>query len=655
MTPSLALPACVPLALVTAISLCFAAPALAQNSNEAVPAVFVTGVRFTSDPQLLPIGATVITGEQIRSAGATDVNQAIRKIGGVYGRQSLDASPDFALDLRGFGANSSQNLVVVVDGVRISENELGGAVLANIPVESVERIEIIRGGSSVLFGEGATGGVIQIVTKRPAKGGLRGSVGVEAGQFGLRNGRASLAQSFDGFSYDVAAGDERTDNDRANNRFKQTSFSGGVQWNWRGGRAGLRLESARQDARFAGSLTLAQFEADPHQATTPKDFGTLDLDRVKAYVEQRFGSTDVAAELAHRQRKVAASYYSSYGLYQLAYSGDQTQFSPRLRHLDHFDGMLNEIVTGIDLMRWSRLTDSASSKADASQKSKAVYLRDELKWDSAHDARVSLGVRRELFDKNSFDPVPYTSATYHATQAQNAWEAQSSYRFDPLVELYVKAGQSYRVANADENSYTNTANVALKAQTSHDLELGAAFGDSVNNVNARLFRHRLVNEIFYDPTAGYGANVNLDPTRRQGLEVDTSARIDAAWRLVGHLQHVSAQFTAGPNAGREMVLVPKNVVTARLAWAEAGQSADLGAQWVASQRYGSDFTNTCGARIPSYVTLDARYGYKIGAWEFAATGLNLADKHYFSNAFGCKAGIYPSDGRQLKLSARYDF
>jgi len=104
------------------------------------------------------------------------------------------------------------------------------------------------------------------------------------------------------------------------------------------------------------------------------------------------------------------------------------------------------------------------------------------------------------------------------------------------------------------------------------------------------------------------------------------------------------------------VLVPKNVVTARLAWVPGnGQSADVGAQWVDSQRYGDDFANGCAARIPSYATFDARYAIKLGRWEVAATGLNLADRHYFSNAFSCRAGIYPSDGRQVKLSARYDF
>ena len=129
-----------------------------------------------------------------------------------------------------------------------------------------------------------------------------------------------------------------------------------------------------------------------------------------------------------------------------------------------------------------------------------------------------------------------------------------------------------------------------------------------------------------------------------------------AERLSGQLQHVNARFTDGPNAGREIVLVPKNVITSRLSWNPAGgHSADLGVQWVSSQRYGSDFTNTCGARMPSYVTFDGRYARQMGPWEFALSGMNLADKQHFSNAFGCRSGIYPSDGRQLKLSARYDF
>jgi iron complex outermembrane receptor protein len=646
-----------PLALVSAVSLCFCASAAAQDG--AMPTVQVIGARFASAPQLAPIGATVITSDEIRRAGVADVNQAIRKIGGVYGRQSLDAGPDFALDLRGFGSNSSENMVIMLDGVRMNENELTSPVLSAIPIETVERIEIIRGGSAVLFGEGATGGVIQIVTKRPGKESGRGSLRAEVGQFHQHDVRASAAQSWDGVSLDAAIANQGSDNYRANSSFRQSAISAGAQWLLGTGRLGVRVDSARQDSRFPGSLTLAQFLADPRQTKTPGDFGSQDSDRVTAFAEQRVGGVELAAELSHREKNVKANYVFNFGggdmISKLAYDSAQSQFSPRLRHLSQSAGMLNELVGGIDLIRWKRVTTADFSKADARQDSKAIYLRDEIRWDAAHNGRLSVGARHEIFDKDYVDPLSFTPAPEHSSQAQNAWEAQGSYSLSPGVTAHAKVGQSYRMPNADENSFRVSAAV-LKAQTSRDLEAGVTFDGAGAQVSARAFRHNLTNEIFFDPTISFGTNTNLDPTRRQGVEIDAQARLAAGWTASGHLQHVNATFTAGPNAGREMVLVPKNVVSARLSWVPSnGHSIDIGSQWVDSQRYGSDFTNTCAARIPSYTTIDARYARTIGKWELAMAGLNLADKQYFSNAFGCQAGIYPSDGRQLKLSARYDF
>lgn len=642
-----------PLALATAISLSLFAQA-ARADDQALPVVTISGARFASDPALAPVGAFVITADDIRRAGVNDVNAAIRKAGGVFGRQSLDGSPDFGLDLRGFGADSGQNLVVMIDGVRLSENELSGALLSTIPLETVERIEIIRGGASVLFGEGATGGVIQIVTKRAAANSHRSSVSAEAGRFGLRDLRASTAHSWNGFGFDIAANKLETDNYRDHNAYSNRSVNGGLAYAWTGGRAGLRAEHAKQDSQFAGSLTQAQFDVNPRQATTPKDGGALKGERYTAFVEQRIGQFDLAAELSRREKTVDATYYFGNFKSASSYVSSQNQFSPRVRHLASLDGMLNELVAGIDLTRWNRTVNSDYSLADATQKSKAFYVRDELRFDAAHNGRVSIGARHESFDKDTVDPIG--NPPDHVSQSQNAWELAGSMDVAPKVNLFAKAGLSFRVPNADENGYRPTLDV-LKVQTSRDFEAGVVLGDAANKVSARVFRHALKNEIFYDPTANtYGANTNLDPTRRQGVELDAQSRIAPDWRLSSHVQHVKASFTDGPNAGREMVLVPKNIVSARLSWLPAdGQSADFGAQWVDSQRFGSDFSNSCGARIPAYTTFDARYARRFGAWEFALAGLNLADRQFYSNAYGCRAGIYPSDGRQLKASVRYDF
>ena len=649
-------PAVRPLALACAIVLSSSFGAHAQDDLPST--VVITGARFPSVESLRPIGATVITQDDIGRAGAADVNSAIRKIGGVFGRQSLDSSPDFGLDLRGFGTNSAQNMVIMVDGVRLNENELANTVLSTIPIDTVERIEIVRGGGSVLYGEGATGGVIHIHTRRNVAPGLHGTVFAEAGSFREHDVRASLSQTAGNVSADLAVARQGTQNYRDNSDFDQTSASLKVQTTFAGGRARIHVESARQNMGLPGSLTQAQFDANPELASTPGNFGSLDTNRASVFAEYRVGGVDLAADLSHRERNVHATYLPPFASTN-AYHVRQDQFSPRARWVGDVGGMLNELVGGLDFARWKRVTASTYSTADAAQTSRAVYLRDELRFDAAHEGRLALGVRHETFDKDYVDAFAGVAAE-DRSQSQNAWEAQASYRVHPLVDVYAKAGQSYRVANADENSYRAATDI-LKVQTSHDLELGTTLrhapGDDSRTLTARVFRHRLNNEIFYDPTAGaFGANSNLDPTERRGIELDAEAVIAAGWRASAHVQHVIARFTQGPNTGRELVLVPKNVVTARLAWVPGnGQSADVGAQWVDSQRYGDDFANGCAARIPSYATFDARYAIKLGRWEVAATGLNLADRHYFSNAFSCRAGIYPSDGRQVKLSARYDF
>jgi len=639
-------PAIKPLVLACAFSLLTGA----ASAEQAVSVVSVTGARFASDAALMPIGATVITADDIRRAGANDVNAAIRKIGGVFGRQSLDGSPDFGLDLRGFGSNSSQNMVILVDGVRLNENELAGPILSSIPVDTVERIEITRGGSSVLYGEGATGGVINIITRRGADAGYHGSLRLEGGRFDEYDARASVRHGEGPLSFDLAADKQGTDNYRNNNDFRQKSISGGVQWAVDGSRLGLRVESARQHSRFPGSLSLEEFNANPRQTNTPNDFGSLDSDRVTLFGEHRIGSVELAAELAHREREVKSAYDFDGFLSESTYHSRQTQFSPRLRQLSRRDGMLNEFVAGVDLTRWERSTSFGS---DSSQDSKALYLRDEMRFADVYNARLAIGARHERFEKDDASAF----AVEKGEQSQNGWSVEGS--IDPVagITVHAKAGQSYRIPNADENGYRSSVGL-LDVQTSRDYELGVTAGTDARRIAARVFRHRLENEIFYDPTlaGGFGANTNLDPTRRQGVEIEGHLMVAADWRLTGQYQHVKAEFTGGPNAGREMVLVPKNLFTTRLAWTPStGQSADIGAQYVSKQRYGSDFGNSCEARIPSYTTVDARFAQKVGDWEFAVSGLNLADRQYFSNAFGCRTSIYPSNGRQLKLSARYDF
>lgn len=612
------------------------------------------------------MGATVITAAEIRQSGAANVNQAIRSVAGVYGRQNSYGSSDASLDLRGFGGAADQNVVILVDGVRLSENESATALLSTIPIETVERIEIVRGGSSVLYGDGATGGTIQVFTKRPARNSARGSIAADIGSDGQRGLRLALARDWDGLGLDVNAANNVTDNFRDNNRWRGQTLGAGLQWAGDGSRIGVRIDSTDQHYRTAGALTMAQYQANPRSSFTPDDTGSNKVERVTLSGEQRIGAFELAAELSQREKTTRSHTVGFYGVSDYATFSRTTQFSPRMRHTADFGTLHNELVAGFDFLRSSRDpaddAGAAGGIASGAQRSRAVYARDEIQYGAA---RLALGARAENFNQSSSAiPTTYAATNYSQSQTVHAWDAVGSYALTPATTVFAKTGRSFRVANVDDNGYTLTPGQLLAPQTSHDLELGGIFGSAGsigNQLTATLFQHNLRNEIMYDPTilnpgSGFnGANVNLDPTRRRGVELALRAQLNDAWALHATLQHVDARFTEGPNAGHEIVLVPRNTASARLNWEAGRQSAMAGVFWAASQRYGDDFTNTCAARIASYVTLDARYALRLGQWELALAGTNLGNRNYFNQAYGCQSGIYPAAGRQLDFTARYDF
>jgi len=228
------------------------------------------------------------------------------------------------------------------------------------------------------------------------------------------------------------------------------------------------------------------------------------------------------------------------------------------------------------------------------------------------------------------------------------------------VTVYGRAGRSFRLANVDEFSFTAPGR-ALQPQTSRDLEAGARWSYAAGRAEVRAYRSSLANEIGFDPGAAgpfgmSGANVNFDPTRRQGLELDTAhtvtravaLRVNAAWR--------EARFRGGPYAGRDVPLVPRHSVALRADWTPAaGHRVTGGVNWVGSQH--PDFANACA--MPSYATADARYAYEWQRVELSLAVANLADKRYFTQAYSCAAGvttsIYPEAGRAVTAALRVKF
>ncbi len=629
-----------------AMAAAFVAHAQSPRSPAALSETRVTATRFAEPAASLPIGVSVITADEISASGASTVNEAIMRLLGVPGRQDFYGGGDYALDLRGFGSTADLNQVVVLDGIRLNEADLGGTRLSGVPIDTVERIEVLRGSSAVLYGEGATAGAIVITTKAGAAVQRKNAASVYAGagSNGLRDLRASGTLASGGFSVDVSGQKRNSDNHRDNFRSEVENAAITAQWAGENLRVGVRHGEDSLDSRLPGSLTGAQYAANPRQTNTPNDWASLDNQRTGVFAEATFGSWQLAADAGTREKQLRSA--SGY-----AYNIDATNYALRARNESRFGNLGNVFVVGIDRNEWDReVLGTFGSKGD--QKSTAFYVKDDVTL--AGGTRLSAGWRNESIDKR-LDSGFGAPLTLDSTQ--DAWELGVSQPLSAATTVWGRVGKSFRLANVDEFSYVNFGSI-LVPQTSRDIEAGLRWAASGLKLEVRAYRSSLDNEIGFDPAGnfGFGANINYDPTRRQGVEFDAAWAVAPRVNLRANVALRDASFRSGPYAGRAVPLTPERTVSLRADWSPADKHRVTGGvNWVSSQF--PEIGNQC--RMPAYTTADVRYAYQWKNVELAIGIANLFDRNYYTQAFNCAGGaptsIYPEAGRTVNASVRVSF
>jgi vitamin B12 transporter len=148
--------------MIVALTVLLAGAAAAQDTQHAEP-VLITATRTETPAGQLGAAVTVITGEEIDTRRYPTVDEALRMVPGVEIRRSGSFGKTTSISIRGANANQVQ---VLVDGVRVKSTTLGQADLADLSPDLIERIEVIRGPQSTLYGADAIGGVVHIITRR---------------------------------------------------------------------------------------------------------------------------------------------------------------------------------------------------------------------------------------------------------------------------------------------------------------------------------------------------------------------------------------------------------------------------------------------------------------------------------------------------------
>ncbi len=627
------------------------------------PPVTVTATRFEEASARYPVGVTVVTAQDIERSPASTVPQLLQSLSGIRTRD-LSGSPNVQVDMRGFGIFGDQNTLVLLDGVRISEYEQLTVNWSAIPLASIERIEILRGGGAVLYGSGATGGTINIITKAPARNARSAYLGAGAASHDTRELRAGASLAGANVGLRVHGSHFESDNYRDNNRVRIDNAQTDVRWTGEASSLVLKFGADDQRSGLPGSISEAQITANRRQAATPNDFSTQRGGYLNLAAQTKIGSGDLAVNLGYREKDTTASFFVGTPFR----NNIDTQVSvwtlaPRLRLKPQIGGWDNNLVIGADFEDWTfdaNAQPSVVGRPHATQRSDALYAQYTATF--ATQTTLALGAREQRV-RYGVNDAANPAATGSRSRTLHAWDVSARQAFAPGVSGYIKAGSSFRVPNVNDNYNLFAATVnLLEPQTARDAEIGLEGNTGPARYRAAAYRIDLRNEIFFDPLTF--SNRNLQPTRRQGFEAEARWQVNLVLDVHANYTYTDAKFREGnfagvSIAGNRVPLVPRHAVNAGIGWVFMEKArADFEVRHVGSSPYDNDETNTFGRNMPAYTVADLKLTWRSSGWLLNAGARNLFDKKYFSYGVFTDFPTYaalPAPERTVFVSAQYTF
>jgi iron complex outermembrane receptor protein len=632
--------------------------------------VVVTASRDARAVAEVPASVSVVTAEDIAKAADVSLPDALRDLAGIEVRSFSGNASQAEVRMRGFGENAHGRVLVLLDGQRLNRPDMAGINWLQVPLNSVERIEVIRGGNSVLYGDYALGGVINIITKKGSKE-FEFENTAMAGSYGTFVERAGASGSRGPLEYSVNAEAQTTDGYRDRSAYRGAGAGAGVQYDVSeklSASVGLSYDATKFE--MPGYLTLDQMKADPRQSINPDDDVESDFFNCSLGLRAAAGAAGRADVGVSYGRKTMRSDVTSWMSF-----ADQTidtlEVTPRYVMEKDVFGRKNRLVAGVDfshdLLNVDRFADkdhgAETSSARLTETIAGVYARDEVSLNASWI--VSGGARLE---RNELDARTWAGGAEtldgDTTHNAGAIDVGVVRKIGDASKVFGKLATVYRYPFVDEQvSYIGYGSdqiyTDIEPEKGEDYELGAEFSVSRDlDLAVTLFLLNMRDEIAWNNMTM--RNENLDETRRQGAEVGAQYALRRGMTLGANYTYTAAEFTGGENDGHSVPLVPKHMGSA---WLDSALPWDFSlktsAAYVGSQYLGGDNGNL-GPRLSDYTVVNLLLRYNpslLPAFSFYAGVDNLFDEEYASVAYkGFETdAYYPSPGRSYKAGVSCRF
>ena len=617
---------------------------VSDTSTAVLAPVVVTANRLPVAPATPTISATVLTGAELRERHITTLQDALSLVPGILALRSGSYGGQSSLFVRG---GQSDYVQVLVDGAPV--NDPGGFIdLANLSTDNVERIEVVRGPASVLYGANAVTGVVQIFT-RDGRGRPGLSLGVSGGSFGARDGELSLHGGGELASGSLSVAHHGSSGIYSfNNESRDDVYSGALR--------------VAPDSRSSIELSLRRVQARSNIPTN--SFGVPDDSNQFHDVTRSIGSLEAGRYLTRRLEArvlltASDAHVRSADLpdtpdEQCAFCYDSrtgTYRSGADARLNFYASRAISLTGGAAYERQRQHTSGSNAEGRTLT---AFYAQGA--GDLGQRASYGAGVRVD--DNTAFG----TFTTYRLS---------AGYRVGAGASVHASFGNAFKEPTVDQIASTSPfarGNPNLRPERARSWELGVSqeLLAGALSVSATYFNQRFRDVIQYDPAPpadGDPNYINVGAARANGVEIEARTAFAEVWVVSGSYTRLATRVTdagvdAGPGAtyvnGERLLRRPSNLANVSIAFRPSTRgSVRLDAGYVGN-RVDIDFSSFTRVQAESYtkVDLSGELGVVTSPSDAPPLSLTMRVENILDTSYQQIYGFL-SPGRALRLGLRW--
>jgi len=579
-------------------------------------AVVVIATRQPSRINTLTADVTLLDREDIEKAGANaSLGDLLTRVPGVeLTRQGSRGAPE-SVFIR--GANSGHTLVLV-DGLRVSSATLGQTAIASLPLAQIERIEILRGAASALYGSDAIGGVIRITT-RPSTASPRLDVSVGAGSRGAQEASLAHSNQIGQLDYGVRLTDSRSDGVNMITNPSSSAYNPDKDGFWR--RTSALHANWHPDTtteigvQWFESDGMNQFDADgfpPFGPPASSDWQTRQ--KITSYALR---ASKKLTDHWHSELRVGRSEDNNVSTPSFTLGQSNDGFKTRQDQFTWQNDIhlpLGQAMVAMETLRESIFSTNIYT---GTQRATDSLI---LGWNGSAGAHFWQAAAR--YDDNS----QFGSKTTHTLGY--------GYRLTPRWRVAANTGTSFKAPTFNDLYFPNTpfvgaGNPALQPETGRTHELALHYEEGNTQASLTAFRNTIRNLIQWEespPGSWFYTPRNIGQARINGVTAAASTLL-AGWKLGGHL---TMQNPKNSETGEYLIQRAKKFATLSLdhdagAWSWGGEIQGAGPRYDAPDF----FTKKNTKKMGGYSIVNLHGAYRVApSWSVFARVDNLFDKQY---------------------------